>query len=431
MKVHLQTFGCRANHYDTELARALVLESGHEVVESATEADVAVFNSCAVTSEAERDVRKAVRRVAGANPRIRTVVMGCAAALPGRVETLAALPTVSHVVAGADVGALADALGVAHDATLATKRQQSTRAVLRIQDGCDEHCTFCATTIARGANRSRAIDDLIREASDLAEAHPEIVLTGTHIGTWGADIDSSLGVLVEALVREVPGVRFRLSSVEATEVDERLGELLVSVPARVAPHLHAPLQSASDRILRRMGRHWYTASTYALAIERLASRASIFGLGADIIVGFPGETEADYAATVRLVESLPFTYLHVFSYSPRPGTAATRLPDAVPLGAMHARSAHLRHLGQAKGKEYRRARAGTTADAIVIGVGPDRDALTEDYLTVRLPTPLPRGERFRGILRAEGDGEALTCHPERSEGSNRPGMDPSSLRSSG
>src|SRR5205085_8016904 len=143
----------------------------------------------------------------------------------------------------------------------------------------------------------------------------EIVLTGIHIGTYGADIESSLGTLVERLMNDVPSVRFRLSSVEATEVDDRLFELLTSGDHRITPYLHAPLQSGSDRLLKRMGRHWYTAESYATAIERIAAKTSIFGLGADIIVGFPGETDADYAATEQLIERLPFTYLHVFVYS--------------------------------------------------------------------------------------------------------------------
>lgn len=402
MKVHLRTFGCRANQYDTEVVRALARSAGHELVDDVSQADLAVFNSCAVTAEAERDLRKAIRRAASANPALRSAVMGCASALPAG-GALGDLPSVSRVIGGADFAALAELLG-ADPAVIGPARQQHTRALLRVQDGCDEHCTFCATTIARGANRSRAVAELLREARALAEHHPEIVITGTHIGTWGRDIGSSLSALMEQLVRGVPRVRFRLSSVEATEVDERLADLLASDPRRLAPHLHAPLQSGSDRLLKRMGRHWYTAASYARAIERLATRLPVFGLGADIIVAFPGETAADHAATVALVEQLPFTYLHVFTYSPRPGTAATRLPAAVPLGAAHERSHELRHLAQKKGREYRAARAGSLADVVVTGTGPVREGMTEDYLTVALPgAPRPRGERFSATLTLHGD----------------------------
>ena len=155
MKVHLTTFGCRANHYDTEMVRALALSAGHEIVDDVAQADLAVFNSCAVTSEAERDVRKSVRRAAARNPRLRSVVMGCAAALPRSQPVLRALPTVEHLVSGADVDALAELLGATRNGIANASRQSTVRAVLRVQDGCDEHCTFCATTLARGANRSR------------------------------------------------------------------------------------------------------------------------------------------------------------------------------------------------------------------------------------------------------------------------------------
>ena len=225
MRVYLRTFGCRANHYDSETARAMIESSGHVCVARAEDADVAIFNSCAVTAEAEADLRKAVRRAAREQPALRSVIMGCASGLPDRAGPLSlrALPTVEQLIAGADMPALAEALALPSSASVARATLQSTtRALLRIQDGCDEHCTFCATTLARGENRSRAGDELIAEAVRLAESHPEIVLTGVHIGSYGRDIGASLGELLARLVREVPLVRFRLSSLEATEVDDRL-----------------------------------------------------------------------------------------------------------------------------------------------------------------------------------------------------------------
>jgi threonylcarbamoyladenosine tRNA methylthiotransferase MtaB len=205
---------------------------------------------------------------------------------------------------------------------------------------------------------------------------------------------------MEVLVEAVPAARFRLTSLEATEVDDRLADLLASVPRRLAPHLHAPLQSGSDRLLRRMGRHWYTARDYASAVERLAARLPVFGLGADVIAGFPGETDDDFAETVAIAESLPFTYLHVFPYSPRPGTAATRLPDPVDPARARERSLRLRAIGERKAAAHRAGRAGTRADAIVISGGPDREALTEDYLTVTIDRALARGHRFDATLEA-------------------------------
>jgi threonylcarbamoyladenosine tRNA methylthiotransferase MtaB len=282
-----------------------------------------------------------------------------------------------------------------------------SRGWLKIQDGCDEHCTFCATTIARGANRSRPIPELVREAQVLAEHHAEIVLTGVHIGTFGQDRDltdpgrepgvggdpragargqPTLGRLLEALIQAVPQIRFRLSSIEATEVDDTIARLLVEAPRHVAAHLHAPLQSGSNRVLKRMGRHWYTAESYGARIEWLAARLPVLGLGADIIAGFPGETDADHRATLALVEALPFTYLHVFPFSVRPDAPAAKLKEQLAPGIVRDRARELRELGEAKGRAYRAARGGQRADGVVSGHGEGKvEVLTEDYLSIYLP----------------------------------------------
>ena len=408
MKVYLRTFGCRANHYDSEAVRAMVEADGHDVVSSPRDADVAVFNSCAVTSEAEAELRKVVRHAARQRPALRSVVMGCAAALDdSRPPSLriASLPTVDRVVAGADLPAVARALDLSSTTPIQTRGQSGTRALLRIQDGCDEHCTFCATTLARGANRSRPARELVDEARALAERHPEIVITGIHIGTYGADIGSSLGELMQRLVRDVPRARFRLSSIEATEIDDALFDLLVNAPAMLCPHVHAPLQSGSDAVLKRMGRHWYSSSSYASAVERLAVHMPALGLGADVITGFPGETDADHAATIRLVESLPFTYLHVFPYSPRPGTPAERLSGRVQPSIATRRAAELRSLAARKSDAYRLRRSGGPADVVVIGRGAEREGMTGDYLTVELePGAFEPGDRFVGRLQTSPGG---------------------------
>ena len=415
MKVYLRTFGCRANHYDTEAVRELVEGNGHSIVSAVDDADVAVFNSCAVTADAEAELRKVVRRASKDRPGLRSVVMGCASALDDDRPTetsIRALPTVERVIAGADLVAIADALDLtAVDSRILTRAQSGTRALLRIQDGCDEHCTFCATTMARGANRSRPVEDIVREAVILADRHREIVITGIHIGTYGTDIGSSLSGLMERLVGEVRGARFRLSSIEATELDPLLLELLADGATDLAPHVHAPLQSGSDRILRRMGRHWYTAERYASAVERLARSCRVLGLGADIITGFPGETDEDHAATIALVERLPFTYLHVFPFSLRPGTPAERLPNRVAAAVADERARELRELAQGKAAAYTSSRAGTRADVIAIGPprADGRDGLTEDYLTVRVSDPaVPRGERFDAWLVAGASGLEAT-----------------------
>lgn len=406
MKVYLRTFGCRANQYDSESVRAMLERAGGELVEHPGEAEVAIFNSCAVTAEAEVELRKGIRRAARERPDLRTIVMGCASARDD--GTLRALPTVEQLVPGADLPAIAGALALPPESLGVAVQQHATRALLRIQDGCDEHCTFCATTLARGANRSRSGDEIVAEAQQLAERHPEIVVTGIHIGTYGADCGSTLGQLVQRLVREVPAARFRLTSVEATEVDDRLRELF-GEPAHLVPHLHAPLQSGSDRVLRRMGRHWYTAASYARAVERIVASLPVFGLGADVIAGFPGEEEAEHRETLALVEALPFTYLHVFPFSRRPGTAAERLPGHLPGDVVQRRAREMRTLGEAKARAYRERRLGGVGDVVVIR-GDIREGLTEDYLTVAIADPPPpRGARLP--VRLEGDADRLVAVP--------------------
>ncbi|MGH7711021.1 MAG: tRNA (N(6)-L-threonylcarbamoyladenosine(37)-C(2))-methylthiotransferase MtaB, partial [Gemmatimonadaceae bacterium] len=199
----------------------------------------------------------------------------------------------------------------------------------------------------------------------------------------------------------VPDVRFRLSSLEATEVDARLRDLFGDA-RRLVPHLHAPLQAGSDRVLKRMGRHWYTASSYARSVEQLLKGRAVFALGADVIAGFPGETDSDHRLTCALVERLPFTYLHVFPFSLRPGTAAERLPAHVPASIVRERAAELRALGERKRQAYLAQRSGGSADVIVVR-GDVREGLSEDYLEVRLEgSPLPRGSRVAAQLHLTG-----------------------------
>src|SRR5881396_2251922 len=370
--------------------------------------------------------RSCVAWCAGSGPRSggsRPWSWGCAAALDD--GTIAALPAVRAVVGGADPARVLRAAGFGAPRVDPVLRRfhASARGWLKIQDGCDEHCTFCATTIARGRNRSRAIPELVAEAKALAGHHAEIVLTGVHIGTYGRDratdpgrepgvdpeppglVDpragargqSSLGELLEALIAAVPQVRFRLSSIEATEVDDMIARLLIEAPRNLAAHLHAPLQSGSNRVLKRMGRHWYTAESYRARLEWLAARLPVFGLGADIIAGFAGEADTDHAATRALVEALPFTYLHVFPFSVRPDAPAARLGGRVAPEVVSARARELRELGDRKALAYREAQRGRRADGVVSGRAAGRlEVVTEDYLSVYLPV-----DRWDGRPRCE------------------------------
>jgi threonylcarbamoyladenosine tRNA methylthiotransferase MtaB len=417
VNVYFHTFGCKANQYDTALVRQAFADQGVVVVDDPAVADLAVVNSCTVTHESEAKLGRLVRRLArrGGGGQLETVVMGCAAARDG--GAIAALPSVRAVVGGADPAQVLAAAGFRAPRvdTVLRRFPANARGWLKIQDGCDEHCTFCATTIARGANRSRGIPELVEEARALEEHHAELVLTGIHIGTYGQDRSgwtdpgatprgshqgsgpdspgarprggSTLGELLEALISAVPQVRFRLSSIEATEVDDTIARLLIEAPAHLAAHLHAPLQSGANRILKRMGRHWYTAESYRARLDWLAERLPVLGLGADIIAGFPGESDADHRQTVALVGTLPFTYLHVFPYSERPGAAAGRLGERVPPGVIRDRARELRELGAAKAQAHRARRDRQRADGVVCGRGEGKvEVLTEDYLSVYLPT---------------------------------------------
>ena len=383
VKVHFVTFGCKANQYDTEKFRQELEARGAIVVDSPDDADACVVNTCTVTNQADAEARKAIRKLKRRRPDAQILVAGCSAAM--RPDEYRAMDEVFAVVRGHDAAEVASALTPEHaepiGAELLQRDFRGTRGWLKIQDGCDRRCSFCATKIARGASRSRPVDEIVREAVQLAEHHRELVLTGIHIGHYGADLadGSTLSSLVERLVRGVPQVRFRLGSVEATEIDDRLVELLVDGRGLV-PHLHVPMQSGSDNVLRAM-RRWHTREQYRARVLDIAAQLDVLGLGADVIVGFPGESEADHAQTVALVNELPFTYLHVFAYSVRDGTQAATLPDRVPGDVQATRSRELRELAQFKGVRYQQARVGQAAQIIVEQAS---WGVTEDYLRVRL-----------------------------------------------
>ncbi len=432
------TFGCKANQYDTERMRQEVEARGLFTVEDWERAGVVVVNTCTVTNQADAQARRFIRRVRRERPDLRVVVAGCSAALKAR--EYAAMDEASAVVPGHDPTDVARAvLGVGKGSVgpaaaspqpalvqLGTRRRSlaemdrepvggeillrrdgATRGWLKIQDGCDRKCAFCATRLARGASRSRSPEEVTAEARALARAHPELVLTGIHIGHYGRDLEPqwSLSRLLALLLEEVPDVRFRLGSVEATEVDDLLLELLADSGNRVAPHLHMPLQSGADPILRRM-RRWHTREMYRERALQIVDRMPVLGLGADIITGFPGETDEDHRATVELVEELPYTYLHVFPFSSREGTVAAELVEEMPVPQRVAgeRSRELRERVQVKGEAYRRDRAGSRANVVLEGDG--RYALTGDYLRVRVQGRRPADQRrLHGVDLIWRDGE--------------------------
>jgi threonylcarbamoyladenosine tRNA methylthiotransferase MtaB len=382
-RVALATLGCRLNQVDTEQLQAGLEARGFVTVPLEGPADVVVVNTCTVTARAEFSDRQAIRRARRANPEARVVVTGCwAQTSPDQVARVGG---VDLVVGNADKHRLPElveellagpaapprmSVGDLSGARLAPldvpARGRRSRAFLKVQDGCQHRCAFCIVPFARGASRSLAPAAVLEQVRRLVDlGHPEIVLTGIDLGHYGADLAprASLATLVRAA--NVDGLRWlRLSSLLPAYFTGELLDALGS-SAAVAPHFHVPLQSGSDRVLRAMRRP-YTVALYRRVIDRLSALFPRLGLGADVLVGFPGETEEDFAATVALVEALPFTYLHVFPYSARTGTDAATRSDRVEAATLTRRAAILRTVGEAKAAAFRRGLAGRLEEVLVL-----------------------------------------------------------------
>jgi threonylcarbamoyladenosine tRNA methylthiotransferase MtaB len=383
--VAFATLGCRLNQVDTQELQGTLEAKGYRTVSSAEGADVVIVNTCTVTARADFSDRQAIRRASRSNPDARIVVTGCWAQVnPGAV---AGVPGVDLVVGNGDKQRLPDLLArlltherldapEAHVEGLATMRglpamplgrAGRSRAFLKLQDGCQHRCAFCVVPLARGVSRSREVAAALDQARALVEAgHPELVLTGVDLGHYGADLipRTTLAALLRAMI-DVPGLRWiRMSSLLPAYFTPQLLDVVTGA-STVAPHLHVPLQSGSDLTLRRMRRP-YTVAMYRRLVERLATSIPRLGLGADVIVGFPGESEADFAETMTVVDSLPLTYLHVFPYSDRPGTEASGLDGHLAPVVITERARRLRALGRAKNFAFRRALVGRGEDVLVL-----------------------------------------------------------------
>ena len=334
MKVYLTSIGCRLNEAEIATWARQFQLAGHEVVGSAQEADALIFNTCAVTTEAARKSRQFVKRLHRLNPHARLIVTGCYASLePERVAELMGVDKVISnqekdnlvaLVAGELATPRMPALAMEPDAVYLYPGSR-TRAFVKVQDGCRNRCTFCIVTVARGEERSRPIADIIEEIRALHRAgYQEAVLTGVHLGGYGTDLGEDLASLVRAILADTDIPRLRLSSLEPWDLPEGFFELWAN--ARLMPHLHLPLQSGSDRILRRMARR-YTTAQYARLVAQARDAIPDFNLTTDLIVGFPGEGEEDWTRTVAFVQEIGFGHIHIFTYSPRGGTAAARMPN--------------------------------------------------------------------------------------------------------
>jgi threonylcarbamoyladenosine tRNA methylthiotransferase MtaB len=438
LRVGLVTVGCKLNQYETEGIAERFEDLGFAVVPFGARADVYVVNSCTVTTRSDYRSRQMLRRGARGNPDALIVATGCYAQRDP--EALAAMSEVDLIV-GNDAKpylALLVRERLSHRATAGTGEDGTTgrpkvivgradggkleafnitrfrgytRAFLKIQDGCDNRCAYCAVPDARGPSRSRPLADVVIHARRLAASgYREIVLTGVHIGCYGADVSGPrLPELLVALQDVERLDRIRLGSVEPTELTPELADAILSLE-KVCNHLHVPLESGSDRVLHGM-RRCYSAADYEEAVRRVADRDALCGLGADVMVGFPGESEEDFAATVSLIERLPFTYLHVFAFSPRRDTPAASMEGQVHPRERNRRSRQLRALARDKSLAFRSGLIGTSPE-VLIETGERRRRTGASGLTTNYVRVEARGSESAGNvlarIRVEGADEEAT-----------------------
>jgi threonylcarbamoyladenosine tRNA methylthiotransferase MtaB len=397
MKVYLDTIGCRLNQAEIEAYARQLRLAGHEIIGGAQGADLAVINTCAVTAEAAADSRQKAR-LAHRSGAAEITLTGCWATLDP--QAAAALPGVTRVTPNPDKDRLVPLiLGLPAEAfDLEPVERQPlpgarlrTRAFIKVQDGCDNRCTFCVTTLARGAGRSRPLSEIITAIQSLGGAQ-EAVLTGVHLGSWGQDLPGGppLRSLVQAILAETDIPRLRLSSLEPWDLDEDFFALWEN--PRLCRHLHLPLQSGSAAVLRRMARKT-TPAAFAGLVQAARRHVPQMAITTDVIAGFPGESEAEFAESLAFVEAMQFAGGHAFTYSARQGTAAARLPAQVPLAARKQRNARLRGVFAAAASAYQNGFVGEVLPVLweaAEALGPDgwqMNGLTDNYLRVRAAAP--------------------------------------------
>jgi threonylcarbamoyladenosine tRNA methylthiotransferase MtaB len=445
---YVENFGCRATQADGAAIERQFLDLGLDRAADAQQAQIVVLNSCTVTAAADHDVRAAIRRIHRQNPECRILVTGCYA--QRAPQEVAALPGVSGVVGNSHkhqvaqvaanfvpLGDLAQprphdaqkrrAMGTpeilvgdifAHTELMAAPvfdaGHDKTRPNLKIQDGCNNRCSFCVIPAVRGRSRSLPLAAVLREVEGLvASGYREIVLSGINMGRWGRDLrpQQRFEDLLRAVLERTAIEKLRLSSVEPMDWTEGLIALAAG-SARIAKHAHVPMQSGSDRVLRQMHRK-YRPWHYEDRIRRIRAAMPTAAIGADVMVGFPGETEGDFEATRAMVERLPFTYLHVFTYSARPGTPAAAMPAQVPVQVARERNRVLRELAAQKKQEFQRSFVGQTVEAITLSVfdGERTEALTDNYQKLWLQGRYAANQwvtaRVRGVTTDGFVGEAV------------------------
>jgi threonylcarbamoyladenosine tRNA methylthiotransferase MtaB len=418
MKYAIVTFGCRVNQADSLEFEEQLLAGGASVARP-EEADLVVVNTCSVTGSADQGARQTIRRIARDNPGVRIIVTGCYATR--KPEELAALPNVARVVPNDDKPLLLHGLG---DFQTTAERfgdgegscgafiepgvAGRTAFTLRVQTGCDEPCAYCIIPQTRGEPRSVPVERLVREVDRIVAAgFKEIAITGVHLGSYGRDLTprTSLVELLNAL--SGVGVLLRISSLEPMDCTPELVDLVASSPC-FAPHFHLPLQHASDRVLAAMRRP-YTIARYAALVDAIRSRMPLAAIGSDAIVGFPGERDDDFAQLAAYLERSPLTHVHVFPYSDRPGTAASRIPGRVSGSVVRERGRQVRAISEQLSMRFRDAQVGTSHRALTIEDG--SLVVTGNYLKLRIEPGLPRNRWVRVRVVSHDHGELLGGRP--------------------
>jgi threonylcarbamoyladenosine tRNA methylthiotransferase MtaB len=406
------TIGCKLNQFETEQMREAVEETGHDTCLPTERADVYVINTCTVTHKSDYRSRQAIRRAVKVNPDATVVVTGCYAQLAA--DAIAEIGGVDAVIGNAEKDRIADYIGLdkqtrpvievsdssALDRIDAHRRLHGfgkyTRAFVKIQDGCDNCCSYCAVPLARGQSRSKRWEDVAAEIDVLTgEGYKEIVLTGVHLGSYGRDLSpqDSLAALLKRIAARGGPERVRLSSIEPTDFSDELIDLMADPVMKICAHVHVPLQSGDDGVLTRMGRP-YDRRFYSKLIQSIADRVELCGIGADVMVGFPGEDGDAFLNTQSLLRDLPVTYLHVFSFSPRYRTKASTMSGQVAPEDKKERSSILRRIGRQKSLEFRKSLVGKTLDILVLGSkrsGRVR-GLSGNYVTAYLGESAPVNE---------------------------------------
>ena len=418
-RVFVQNFGCRATQADGAALQAQLAARGLAAAESRESAGIVILNTCTVTSTADEDARSTIRRVHRENPEARILVTGCYA--QRAPEELAQMPGVEWVVGNSHKTSIADVLARDSQSQILTGDIFETRDILtapvydgeggavgdrirpnlKIQDGCHNRCSFCIIPFVRGRSRFVSADDVIAQVRALSAMHREVVLSGINLGRWGREAGSTMRLadLLRRILDETDIERIRLSSVEPMDFTDDLLGLMAETP-RIAKHVHAPLQSGSDRVLRLMHRK-YRPRHYADRLTRARRLMPDAAIGADVMTGFPGETDELFEESRQFIESMPYTYLHVFTFSERPGTPAAEMPGQVPIRARRDRNKVLRDLAAAKNAAFRESLLGREFTAITLD--PPGRAITDNYVPVTLDLPYAPNRLVRVRPRALTD----------------------------